>query len=116
MNRQNPYTQESIQTVELTEAQANFKELVNTRKRELRNKYFDFKRLRVTVTGAGGKTIRLSYNVNGLSSKGVTNCNFYLDWDDEFLEKELVPQINEFLGVEETEDVPSISLEELMGE
>lgn len=115
MERQNPFTQESIKTVELTEAQAKFKELVNTRKRDLRNKYFDFKKLKVAVTGAGPKTVRLSYNVGGLSSKGVTNCNFYLDWDDEFLE-ELVPQIEGFLGVGSSQDEPSISLEDLMGE
>ena len=113
MKTQKTFVKESP-VVELNEAQEAFKSLVNDRKSELRNKYFDFRKLRVTVTGAGPKTIRLSYNVGGLSSKGVTNSNFYLDWDDEFL-AELIPQIHEALGIGVPEEAPSINLEELMG-
>ena len=112
----NPFKKGNM-TVELSEEQAKFKRIVNQRKTELRRKYMDFRKLKVTVTGAGDKTLRLSFNIGGLSEKGVTNANFYLDWDDKFLE-ELVPQVYEILGITEKDDeeAPSFSLEALMGE
>ena len=113
--RENPFVKE-YSAVELIETQKVFKDTVNQRKKELRNKYFDYVNgLKVTVSGAGPKTIRLSYNVKGLSSKGTTNCNFYLDWDDDNLQI-LVPQIYEELGITEDEsESPSIDIEALLG-
>lgn len=112
----NPFNKGNM-TVELSEEQAKFKRIVNQRKTELRRKYMTFRKLKVTVTGAGDKTLRLSFNIGGLSEKGVTNANFYLDWDDKYLE-ELVPQVYDILGIneEKDEEVPSLSLEALMGE
>ena len=98
---------QNTKTVQLTTAQAKFKRILNSRKGELRDQYFNFKMttgktIPVTIRGAGNQKAMLVFYLEGLSEFGATDNTFYLAWNDSTLES-LHNQVYEFLGIKEEE-------------